>query len=101
MPNVGRCSRCGKFLIAEEFKSHDCRPNDIKEPKEIQIHHYIPFKLGNGEIGVMALGFDGIYYRLVVPPKESRTLLPLPSDKNLQEQKSDGDFTESYLGAPI
>jgi len=75
--DVGRCQRCGKFLIAEEFDSHKC---DIKisDVKEIVVDHYHEFSQPDpeGHRLILAQGLDGVQYWLVEckhnPPHNTR-----------------------------
>jgi hypothetical protein len=66
--NVGKCARCGKFLIEEEARDHTCDFGDIeiKGVKEILLDRITDLHQDrNGDHVYTAWGLDGIFYRLV------------------------------------
>ena len=74
--NLGRCPRCHRFLIGEEFSHHQCEItcNAVKEivldwiTDRVEDH--------NRDTVLVGTGLDGIYYRLVVckhnPPHSTK-----------------------------
>jgi hypothetical protein len=64
-PNVGRCSRCHKFVIAEQRETHRCTL-DIKRVEEIYLDWIIdPVQNENEDSVRVAMGLDGVLYRLI------------------------------------
>jgi len=71
MKNIGRCPRCGKFLIAEDYESHTCDFADIpiRGHKEIRLDHMTDCGTdNNGDNIVLGWGLNGILYRFVICP---------------------------------
>ena len=63
MENVGRCPKCGAFLVAENYETHRCRtPIDVRE---IDVDYYFETDSGQGRI-LIAKGLDGVLYRLIL-----------------------------------
>jgi hypothetical protein len=66
MRNVGRCARCGKFLIEEEHKHHECELQTV-DTREIVVDHFYELtkRDSDGHKLLVAQGLDGIQYWLV------------------------------------
>lgn len=65
--NVGKCLRCGKFLIEEEARTHTCdfRDIDIRDVKEILFDRITDLDQDrNGDHIYIGWGLDGVFYRL-------------------------------------
>jgi hypothetical protein len=66
--NVGKCARCGKFLIQEEAASHTCDFHDIEivDAREILLDRISDLHQDrNGDHLYVAWGLDGVFYRFV------------------------------------
>jgi hypothetical protein len=79
MENVGRCPRCNKFMVAEEWDEHKCDFKDIPltDCKSIILDHITDFGQDkNGDHVYRAWALDGVLYRLVVckhnPPHSAK-----------------------------
>jgi hypothetical protein len=74
--NVGRCARCGHFLIEEQSQTHRCEIQ-IKQVKEI-VRDWITdgAQDPNDDTVKTGLGIDGILYRLILckhsPPHRAK-----------------------------
>ena len=69
MNNIGRCPRCGKFLVAEQYEAHTCDFRDvpIQDCKEIVLDHMTDCGMNkDGDNVTLGWGIDGTLYRLVV-----------------------------------
>jgi len=66
MRNVGRCARCGKFLIEEEREHHQCELQTV-DMKDIVVDHFYELtkRDSDGHRLLVAQGLDGIQYWLV------------------------------------
>jgi len=87
MENIVRCPRCNKQYIGEEREEHQ---NCFVGVKEIPISYIFTIEKEGGRKITIAMGLDGIIYRLV---KGLTTL----SDESLQQDrkhKSDDNLTE-------
>ncbi len=100
MENIGRCPRCRKFLVAEEYESHKCDFRDIgiRDCKEIILDHMTDCGFDkNGDKVTLAWSLNGVLYRLVEckhnPPHRTR---PRP-DEILHEDKSDEDLPKPSM----
>ncbi len=65
--NVGKCSKCGEFLIAEQLENHKCKIR-FRDVQDIVIDHYYEMKSkdAEGHRTVIAVGLDGTLYRMTV-----------------------------------
>jgi|SRR5208283_3632683 len=79
MENLGRCSRCGKFMIAEESRRHKCDFRDvpIRGCEEIVLDHLTDSGVDkNGDQLHLAWALNGMLYRLLVckhnPPHSTK-----------------------------
>lgn len=79
MYDIGRCPRCRKFLIAEEYESHTCDFRDVplKGCKEIVLDHMTACGVDkSGDNVTLGWGIDGTLYRLIVckhnPPHSTK-----------------------------
>jgi hypothetical protein len=88
--NVGRCPRCGKFIVEEQWEVHQCDFRDIEfnSAKEVLVDRMSDSGQNrNGDHVHLAWGLDGIFYRLVEckhnPPHRStkRKFADPPPDK--------------------
>jgi hypothetical protein len=77
--NLGRCPRCRKFMVAEEWSNHECDFDDyeIRGCKEIVLDHITDSGLDkNGDRVHLAWALDGMLYRLLVcshnPPHSAK-----------------------------
>jgi len=98
LKNVGRCPRCRKFLIAEEYELHKCDFRDVGiRGKEIILGHMTDCGLNrNGDRVTLAWSIDGVLYRLIEckhnPPHRTR---PRP-DESLQPSESDEELPKPF-----
>jgi hypothetical protein len=66
MINVGRCGRCGAFLIGEQSKSHTCDVG-IKDVVDIYLDWMTDGVTNeNGDLERTALANDGTLYGLIL-----------------------------------
>lgn len=91
--DIGRCSRCGQFFVAEEFNSHICSI-PFKGVKELLVDYYFEGMDENENKVIIAKGLNGIIYRLVQQHNSPRILLKNASDERKHYKDSDGDVTE-------
>jgi hypothetical protein len=65
--NVGKCPRCGEFLIAEQLTNHKCKIS-FKDVQDVTIDHYYEMisRDAQGHRTVIAVGIDGTLYRMTV-----------------------------------
>ncbi len=97
--NIGRCPKCGKFLVAEEYPNHLCtgENHQLRNPllgvRYIGIDHYFEKREENGDTILIARGLDGYFYRLTQCPHSPSHL----SDVSYRPRRSDGDLTEPML----
>ncbi len=98
MQNVGRCPKCNKVLIAEQYGDHVCtrspRKTPLKGAKTIAIDHYFETQTDNGDTVLIARGLDGFFYRLV---RCFHTPLHVSSDDSYHDDSSDKDLTEPLI----
>jgi len=64
--NIGRCPRCNKALIEEEFQSHECEIK-AKGVEEIVVDNFCELiqRDGQGHRLIVAQGLDGVLYWLI------------------------------------
>lgn len=95
--NIGRCPRCGEFIIEEQARTHKCRIR-TKRAKEI-VFDWISdgFVSDNGDYVRLGKSLDGTLYSLVVC-KHNPPHLPEPSClcKPSDESFHDDDPTKRY-----
>lgn len=80
MSNLVSCPNCNKSLITEEYGRHECASKPTV--RRIPIKLWWASKTDKNEDLIMAVGLDGIVYRLV----KSNILLP---DESKQEDYAD------------
>jgi hypothetical protein len=62
MMNVGRCGRCGEFLLGEQSTTHNCRVR-IKKVVDIYLDWITDGTTNqNGDLERTALGLDNTLY---------------------------------------
>lgn len=89
MKNIAKCNRCGSFVSAEFIDNHVCKV-PINDVKKIKINYYFETKSNYKEDMIIAKGFDGVLYRLIVSKPKN---FGYPSDELLQGNLSDADLT--------
>src|SRR5208337_2876406 len=90
--NVGKCLKCGEFLIAEQLAKHKCKIS-FKDVQDVTIDHYYEM-MSRDEQGhriVIAVGIDGTLYRMTVckhnPPHEA-------TKRKFTDQEPNDNLTE-------
>jgi hypothetical protein len=87
--NVGRCSRCKKNLIREEFDNHVCNPP--LQVREIRVNYWWLDKTDDGRPLIIAKGLEGILYRLSGDRKSAFEEAP---DDSYHDKTSDDELPE-------
>jgi len=90
--NLVKCSRCGKILSSEFFRSHECEI-EINNVKNIPVIYFHEDDESKDRKSVTGRGVDGVLYRFILNPKRAIRL----SDDSLQPLPSDEDFTEPFF----
>lgn len=85
MNNIAKCNRCGEFLSAEFVETHH-----VKDVKQIFLDYFVQAKTDNNEDIIVAMGLDGVLYRLIVSKVRNFSHL---SDDSLQGKSSDKNLT--------
>jgi hypothetical protein len=98
MMNVGRCTRCGAFLIEEESESHKCEIR-VKEVKDIYFQWITDgITNKNGDLERTGLAFDGTLYGLYLCEHNP----PCSTKRKFTGEKPNEDLTEPlssvYIG---
>jgi hypothetical protein len=63
--NVGRCGRCGRFLIEEEFGKHECDLKTTASQDIVVDHLELGKRDSEGHRLLVAEGLDGVPYWLI------------------------------------
>lgn len=90
---IVKCSHCKQILSSEAFDAHEC-DLPLKECKRIEVVYFHDKSYKNKKL-MSGWGTDGILYTFeVVPRKAIPLILPLSNELS-QQNKSNGDVTES------
>lgn len=81
-----RCPYCKEYLLAKQVSSHKCNTS-LNDVKEIPVVFFYEAESGKGASLIVAMGFDGVLYRLV------KCKNPL-SDDWKHSDESNGEVTE-------
>jgi hypothetical protein len=68
LENLGRCPRCNKFMVQEEWNSHQCDFHnlDLTSATELVMDTITDLRVNrNGDHVYVAWGLDRVFYRLV------------------------------------
>jgi hypothetical protein len=95
--NLGRCQRCGRFMIAEERKNHKCDFADVavRGCEELVLDHLTDSgRDKHGDQLYLAWALDGMLYRILVcKHNPSHSAKRIVTDLDEDQTKRRGDVT--------